>query len=168
MRNHLPYFVYERIDCMYKGFWGWSLENVGKGTVETKYEVKYITDSKVADELERTGCDDLFIKRNFSNVSEALAFYLIRFVNDSYIIVQLWEQVYVNKEMILEQMIEPDGYIKSEIMRLINNEMRVRMNHAEIEVQELRRKNDLYKKFIDKFGKSAKEQFKEFVEQEAK
>ncbi len=153
---------------MNKDFWGWSLENIGKGTVETKYEVKYITDLKVADELERTGDDDLFIKKDFSNISKALAFYLVRFMNDSYIIVQLWEQVYVNEEMILEQMIEPEGYIKSEIMRLIDNEMRVRMNHAEIEVQELRRKNDLYKKFIDKFGKSAKEQFKEFVEQEAK
>ena len=153
---------------MYKGFWGWSLENVGKGTVETKYEVKYITDSKIADELERTGNDKLFTKRNFLNVSEALAFYLRWYMDDSCIIVHLWERVYVNGEMVLEQMIEPEGCTKSVIRKLINKEIGNRMDEAEEEVQELRRENELYKKFIDKFGKSAKEQFKEFVEQEVK
>lgn len=31
---------------MHKDFWGWSLENVGKGTVETKYLIESITDEK--------------------------------------------------------------------------------------------------------------------------
>lgn len=168
MRNHLPYFVYERIDCMYKGFWGWCLENVSKGTVNTMYEVEYITDSKIADELERTGDDKLFTKRNFLNVSEALSFYLRWYMDDSCIIVHLWERVYVNEEMVLEQMIEPEGYIKPEIMRLIDNEMKNRMNEAEKEVQDLRKKNELYKKFVNKFGETVKENFKEFVEQEEK
>lgn len=31
---------------MHEGFFGWSLENVGKGTVETKYLIESITDEK--------------------------------------------------------------------------------------------------------------------------
>jgi len=33
--------------AMYKDFWGWSLENINAGTVETKYIVEYINDDKV-------------------------------------------------------------------------------------------------------------------------
>lgn len=31
---------------MHEGFFGWSLENVSKGTVETKYIIESITDEK--------------------------------------------------------------------------------------------------------------------------
>ena len=31
---------------MHEGFFGWSLENVGKGIVETKYIIESITDEK--------------------------------------------------------------------------------------------------------------------------
>lgn len=31
---------------MHENFYGWSLENVNKGTVETKYTVEYINDEK--------------------------------------------------------------------------------------------------------------------------
>ena len=45
---------------MFKDFIGWSLESTGKATVETKYTVEYITDGKIADELERTGDSSLY------------------------------------------------------------------------------------------------------------
>lgn len=32
---------------MFKDFIGWSLESIGKATVETKYTVEYITDGKI-------------------------------------------------------------------------------------------------------------------------
>ena len=72
---------------MHKNFLGWSLESVGKGTVETKYTVEYIDDSKIADELDRTGDPALFTIRAFDNVAEALTYYLRWFVDDSCIIV---------------------------------------------------------------------------------
>lgn len=148
---------------MHKNFLGWSLESVGKGTVETKYTVEYIDDSKIADELDRTGDPALFTIRAFDNVAEALTYYLRWFVDDSCIIVHLWEQVYVNGEMVLEQMVEPTGYAKNAMRNVIDKEMENRMNTAERESSELRESNELYRKFIKKFGKQTEEMFAEFV-----
>ena len=56
---------------MHKNFYGWSLESVHEGTVDTKYTVEYINDSKIADELERSGDPALYNKREFDNADEA-------------------------------------------------------------------------------------------------
>lgn len=97
---------------MFKDFIGWSLESIGKATVETKYTVEYITDGKIADELERTGDSSLYTTKEFANVSEAMTFYFRWFIDDSCIIVHLWEQIYINDEMVLEQTIELTGKFK--------------------------------------------------------
>ena len=76
---------------MFKDFIGWSLESIGKATVKTKYTVEYITDGKNADELERTGDSSLYTTKEFDNVSEAMTFYFRWFIDDSCIIVHLWE-----------------------------------------------------------------------------
>ena len=45
----------------------------------------------------------------------------------------------------------------------IDKEMENRMNTAERESSELRESNELYRKFIQKFGKQTEEIFTEFV-----
>ena len=151
---------------MYKDFCGWSLENVGKGTVNTKYTVEHITDSRVADELERTGDPSLYDKKEFDNIEKALTHYLRYFVDDTCIILNLWEEVSVNGETVLEQRIEPSGYVKNAMREVISREMKKRMETAEIEVEDLRNSNELYKKFIAKFGEKGEEMFSEFCRQE--
>ena len=152
---------------MYKNFCGWSLENVGKGTVNTKYTVEHITDSRVADELERTGDPSLYDKKEFDNIEKALTYYLRYFVDDKCIILNLWEEISVNGEVVLEQRIEPSGYAKNAIREVISREMKKRMETAEREAEELRKSNELYEKFISKFGENGKEMFSEFCRQEA-
>lgn len=152
---------------MYKDFCGWSLENVGKGTVDTKYTVEHISDPKVADELEQTGDPSLYDKKEFDNIEKALTYYLRYFVDDKCIILNLWEEISVNGEVVLEQRIEPSGYAKNAIREVISREMKKRMETAEREAEELRKSNELYEKFISKFGENGKEMFSEFCRQKA-
>lgn len=149
---------------MHKNFYGWSLESVHEGTVDTKYTVEYINDSKIADELERSGDPALYNKREFDNADEAFTYYLRWYMDDTCIILNLWETIYVNNEMVLEQRIEPVGYTKNVMREIVSKEMKMRMGTAEEEAERLKTSNELYKKFIDKFN--AKEMFKEFVKQE--
>lgn len=152
---------------MHKDFCGWSLESIGKGTVDTKYTVEHISDPKVADELERTGDPSLYDKKEFDNIEKALTHYLRYFVDDTCIILNLWEEVSVNSETVLEQRIEPSGYVKNAMREVISREMKKRMETAEREAEELRKSNELYEKFISKFGENGKEMFSEFCRQEA-
>lgn len=146
---------------MHKNFYGWSLESVHERTVDTKYTVEYINDSKIADELERSGDPALYNKREFDNADEVFAYYLRWYMDDTCIILNLWETIYVNNEMVLEQRIEPVGYTKNVMREIVSKEMKMRMETAEEEAERLKTSNELYKKFIDKFN--AKEMFKEFV-----
>lgn len=152
---------------MFKDFIGWSLESTGKATVETKYTVEYITDGKIADELERTGDSSLYTTKEFDNVSEAMTFYFRWFIDDSCIIVHLWEQIYINDEMVLEQMIEPAGKFKYLMQSVVDNGMRKDLHKAEINNAELRKSNKLYSDFIKALGTQYAEMFKEFCNKEA-
>lgn len=152
---------------MFKDFIGWSLESTGKATVETKYTVEYITDGKIADELERTGDSRLYTTKEFDNVSDAITSYFRWFIDDSCIIVHLWEQIYINDEMVLEQMIEPTGNFKYLMQSVIDNGMKKDLHKAEINNDELRKSNKLYSDFIKALGTQYTEMFKEFCNKEA-
>ena len=103
----------------------------------------------------------MYNKREFDNADEAFAYYLRWYMDDTCIILNLWETIYVNNEMVLEQRIEPVGYTKNVMREIVSKEMKMRMETAEEEAERLKTSNELYKKFIDKFN--AKEMFKEFV-----
>ena len=77
----------------------------------------------------------------------------------------MWEQIYVNGEMILEQMIVPNSTCKSVMMRSIDREMKDRMNKAERITEELKHSNELYKGFLKAMGNQFEEMFKQYVKQ---
>ena len=66
---------------MHEGFFGWSLENVSKGTVETKYIIESITDEKTWNKFLKTEDIDLYTKREYDNIENALEYYLCWYVN---------------------------------------------------------------------------------------
>ena len=165
---------------MYKDFIGWSLENVGKGTVETKYTVEYINDKKTWDEMNymsehygefdpelRQEPWDFYDKREYDDISEALTFYLTWYVNENCFFIQLWEKVYVNGELVLEQLIEPKGSMNYYLRTSINREMDNRIRRAEIKADELEKGNELYKGFIKAMGHRFEDMFDEYIKQEA-
>lgn len=157
---------------MYKGFWGWSLENSGSGTVDTKYTIEYVDNAKTWERIcyiddhysEIEKCQEsweLYSKLEFDNVTEALTCYMTKLVSDKCYDIKMLEQVFVNGDMVLEQYIEPKSTLRYSMRTAVNYEMEVRMHKTEMQVKELQASNNLYEEFISKYG--AKEAFKKFV-----
>ena len=151
---------------MHKDFWGWSLENVGKARVDTKYVLEYIDDPKIADKLEQIGDAGLFTKRKFDDISKAITAYMTRYIKEDCVIVHLWETVLINGEMVLEQMIEPTGDFKHWMRHAVDDEMRHRVASAERRAEDLERSNALYAGFIKAMGKQLENMFNEFCKRE--
>lgn len=147
---------------MHEGFFGWSLENVSKGTVETKYIIESITDEKTWNKFLKTEDIDLYTKREYDNIENALEYYLCWYVNENCYDLKMWEQIYVNGEMILEQMIEPKSTCKSVMRQSIDRKMKDRLRLAEVKTQELQEQNELYSAFISRMGEQFREMFNDF------
>ncbi len=133
---------------MHKDFWGWSLENINAGTVETKYMVEYINDEKIWEKFCKTEDIDLYSKREYDNISEAISFYLTWFISDKCYDIKLWEQIFVNGEMVLEQMIEPENTLMYYLRMQVNRDMANKMYSAENRERELEKGNNLLMNFI--------------------
>ena len=89
-------------------------------------------------------------------------------MNENCYDLKMWEQIYVNGEMVLEQMIEPKSTCKSVMRHSIDREMKDRMNKAESKVEELERSNTLANGFIKAMGKQFEEAFKEYCKNETR
>lgn len=144
---------------MHEDFYGWSLENINAGTVETKYTVEYVNDKKTWDKINyiddhyceiepRKESWELYSKREFNNVSDALNFYLTWFVSDDCYFIQLWERIYVNGEMVLEQMVEPTSTTLYSMRMSIDRETANRMHKAEKQAEGIMKENKLLHDFI--------------------
>lgn len=153
---------------MHEGFFGWSLENVSKGTVETKYIIESITDDKTWNKFLKTEDLDLYTKKEYDNIENAMEYYLCWYVNENCYDIKLWEQIFVNGEMVLEQMIVPKSTCKSVVRRSVNREMKDRMEQAESKAEELERSNTLANGFIKAMGKQFEEAFKEYCKNETR
>lgn len=153
---------------MHKDFCGWSLENIGKGTVETKYVIESITDDKTWNKFLKTEDLDLYTKKEYDNIENAMEYYLCWYVSENCYDIKLWEQIFVDGEMVLEQMIVPNSTCKSVMRRSIDRGMKDRMEQAESKVEELERSNTLANGFIKAMGKQFEEAFKEYCKNETR
>jgi len=133
---------------MHKNFWGWNLENINAGTVKTKYIVEYINDDTVWEKFCKTEDIELYSKREYDNVSEAISFYLTWFISDQCYDIKLWEQVFINGEMALEQIIEPENTLMYYLRMQVDRDMANKMYNAENRERELEKGNKLLMDFI--------------------
>lgn len=131
---------------MYKGFWGWSLENSGSGTVDTKYTIEYVDNAKTWERIcyiddhysEIEKCQEsweLYSKLEFDNVTEALTCYMTKLVSDKCYDIKMLEQVFVNGDMVLEQYIEPKSTLRYSMRTAVNYEMEVRMHKTRASIR---------------------------------
>lgn len=148
---------------MYKSFIGWA-KNPDK--TETKYEIEYIADRKTWEKFLRTEDIDLYTKREYDNAADALQFYLTWYVSDKCYDIKMWQQIYVNGEMILEEYMEPSGGVKFTMREALNREMNTRMHNAEMETNRLRNSNELMSDFIKAMGKQFQDMFKDYCNRE--
>lgn len=160
---------------MHKDFCGWSLENINAGAVETKYIIEYVNNKKTWEKINYINdhyCEleprqevwELYSKREYNNISDALTFYMTWFISDKYYFIQLWEQIFVNGKMVLEQMIEPQGYVVNSMRIQIDKDMKDRLYSSESELVELRKRNDTLMAFIKRYH--AEDMLKKFIETE--
>lgn len=150
---------------MHKNFYGYE-----KGNVETRYEIEFIDDPKTWKQFQKAQERnstiepwEVFKKKEFDNVSEAITFYILKYMLDSTYHIAMWEQIFYNGEMILENPIEPENTFAYRMRTIINSDlkkenMRLFDNNAEL-INEL----DLYKEFIKKYH--AEETFRKWKEE---
>ena len=105
---------------------------------------------------------NLYTKKEYDSIENALEYYLCWYVNENCYDLKMWEQIYVNGEMVLKQMIEPKSTCKSVMRHSIDREMKDRMKQAERKAEELEHSNELYKGFLKVMGKQFEEMFKEY------
>ena len=85
---------------MHKNFYGYQ-----KGNVETLYTVEFIDDPKTWKQflsVTGNGYDgtiepwELYKKKDFDNISEAISFYMLKYMIDSTYHIAMWEQIFYN------------------------------------------------------------------------
>lgn len=144
---------------MYKDFIGWAKE---PDKTETKYLIESIRDEKTWDKFLRTEDIDLYEKREYDNIADALQFYLTWYVSEKCYDIKMWQQVFMNGEMILEEFIEPKNTTKFTMREALDREMNRRMHKAEMETEQLNKSNELMNGFIMVMGKQFQDMFKEY------
>lgn len=148
---------------MHKGFFGWSLENINKGKVETKYIIEYVNDIKIWEKIcyidehyseiePRQESWELYSKKEYDNVSDALTFYMIMFISDNCFDIKWIEQIYINDEMILEQYIEPNSTIYNRMKDIINRDMNNNINEGKRKINDLEDTLKMYKSFVKAYN----------------
>lgn len=161
---------------MHKNFYGWSLENIHKGKVDTVYTVEYIDDKKTWDKMcyisdnycsidkeARKELWEFYSKREFDNIESALEFYMVRLIDSETFDIKMFEQIYVNGELIFEQFIEPNSTVKFHMENILNKEMRQKIDDLERRVQQAEESVRLYQNFMKLMEEKYGQLFNEFV-----
>lgn len=148
---------------MYKKFIGWAKE---PGKTETKYIIECIRDKKTWDKFSRTEDLDLYEKREYDNISDALSFYMTWFISDDCYDIKMWQQIFVNGELIFEEFFEPAGSVYYTMRDSLDKDMNRRIRNSETETKELGKSNELYSEFVKALGKEYEEMFKDFCRRE--
>lgn len=68
---------------MHEGFFGWSLENVSKGTVETNILLNLLQTRKHGANFLKTEDINLYTKKEYDSIENALEYYLCWYVNEN-------------------------------------------------------------------------------------
>lgn len=161
---------------MYKSFIGYAKE---PEKTETKYIIEYIADDKTWDKFCNASenyrlmpdgqreWEDFCTTKEFDNIEDALTFYMAIFVDYGFKYwVKMWQQIYVNGEIIFEEWIEPKGHVVNSMRERIDKEMKADLRKFAIENEQLHKSNELMDGFIKAMGKQFQEMFKDYCKRE--
>ena len=150
---------------MHKNFYGY--EN---GNVKTHYEIEFIDDPKTWEQFqkaqERSSTIEpweVFKKKNFDNISEAISFYMLKYMHDSTYHIAMWEQIFYNGEMILENPIEPENTFAYRMRTIINSDLEKENMRLSESNEALIKELELYQKFLKEYH--AEENFRKWKEE---
>ena len=91
---------------------------------------------------------ELYINKDFDSFEKALEYYMVWYVSDDCFDIKMWEQIFMDDEMIHEEFCEPHCCTKSEMRRIINRDNYDRLVRCERETNRLERSNKLMSGFI--------------------
>lgn len=147
---------------MYKGFYGYQ-----RGNVETRYTVEYIDDEATWHRFLQAQCKQSDIepwevrkKRVFDNISEAVSFFAVKYMHESTYDIQMWEEISLDGEVILEQHIEPTPTFAYCLRKVANPESQKAYEHLVASYKLLKQESEHYEKFIKQHH--AEEQFEKW------
>ena len=108
---------------MHKGFYGYQ-----RGKVETRYTVEYIDDEPSWNlflKAQRTDNDiepwETYKKRVYDNISEAMSFFVVKYMHEGTYDIQMVEEISLDGEVILEQHIEPIPIFAYTLREVVND-----------------------------------------------
>lgn len=147
---------------MHKNFYGYE-----KGNIETRYEIEFIDDPETWKQFqkaqERSSTIEpweVFKKKEFDNVSEAITFYMLKYMHDSTYHIAMWEQVFYNGEMILENPIEPENTFAYRMRTIINSDLKKENERLSNDNEVLGKELEMYKEFLKEYH--AEENFRKW------
>ena len=106
---------------------------------------------------------ELYTNKDFDNFEKALEYYMVWYVSNQCYDIKMWEQIYMNNEMIYEEYIEPHCTTRSKMRRIIDRDTYYILRDYERTAEELEKENNLYKGFIKAMGKQYEEMFNKYV-----
>ena len=140
------------------------------------YHIEIINDKKTWDKFMRVTENykkyriepwELYTNKDFDTFEKALEYYMVWYVSDQCYDIKMWEQIFMDDEMIYEEYCEPYCTTKSEMRRILDRDTYDRLRAYERTTEELEKANNLYKGFIKAMGTQFEEMFDKYVKQEA-
>ena len=150
---------------------------MNKSNLRINYHIEIINDAKTWDKfvkatesLNAPHSDapwELYTNRDFDSFEKALEYYMVWYVSNQCYDIKMWEQIFMDDEMIYEEYVEPHCTTRSEMRRIIDRDTYDRLRAYERTTEELEKANNLYKGFIKAMGERVEKMFDDYVKQEA-
>lgn len=124
--------------------------------IKTRYTVEYTRNHKIFNIMDTKDFDfDMLDKKQFDYLEDAFSFWIYLYYDESVLHVMLFEQIILNGEIILEQckdMVTPTVLDKISAQKV---------RKVEKAMEEYKKENDLFKKFLAKYHIDMKRVIKE-------
>lgn len=142
------------------------------------YHIEYICDAKTWDKfiavtenpVGKYGVEpwELYTNKDFDSFEKALEFYMVYYTGDFCYDIKMWQQIYLDNEMIYEEYCEPSSITRSEMRRIVDKDSYNRMTNYDREIKELSESNNLMNGFIKALGERYENMFKEYVKEKTR
>lgn len=127
--------------------------------IKTHYYIEYTRNQKVFDIMDTVEFDfSMLDRQDFDYLEDAVSFWNHLYYDESILHVMLFEEIILDGETILEQC--KDMVVPSVLDKISEQEVR----RAENAMKEYRKKNDLFRKFLEKYHIDIKRVIKETEE----
>ena len=141
------------------------------------YHIEIINDKKTWDKFLRVTENykkyriepwELYTNKDFDTFEKALEYYMVWYVSDQCYDIKMWEQIFMDDEMIYEEYVEPHCTTRSEMRRILDRDIYDRLSDYERTIEDLEKENNLYNGFIKAMGYRFENMFYDYVKQEQK